>query len=507
MNKNTLVTAAALLLGGISCMIVLLFSYCTFEEPAAPNWDVNFIIPLLSETFTMEDIAEDMKELNVRDDTVWVNIEEDIDSEKVGDKLKVDGVTKTVTIPSGGSISDSVSIPDDEIILNSATISFGNVQVSFNNLGSQTVNIHFELEDLTNIYGEKLTINETVSGNNEESRNINLENFTITPHNNNIRFNGSLSGGTGNMEITVQIQELTFSQVSGKLNNVEVNIDSTESELDIPEEFKDFAVEKANLQIVFNSTISFPFDIDITVKALESRNTLPDPIHITKSVIPTGAAQDTVNLGDIADFINSQPTDILVYGNALIGKGQQTHSITENDSISGTVLFNMPMILTIPSLKPSKMEPDTLIIDDEEDNEDTQDFLRDNVIKAEFNADIINGLPIGTSLSIIFSSTHSDTLMYENGNYDLRFDLDLEQAPVSSSVPAVVTGTEQSNLNITLEEEELSHFIENDTLYVGFLFEFSGSSTLTKFQPQDSIHIDAHISALLNTTVPEDDEE
>ncbi len=498
MKKSKIYTPLIILLSGFICICFLLFNQCKFEEPAAPNWDVNFILPLLSEKYTMEDLAKDVKEISIEDDTVWVNMEKDFDSEKVGEKLKIDGTSKTFTILSGGSISDAVSIPGDDIILDSATISCGSIQVSFKNLGSQTVDIHFASEDLKNANGAILTIDETVPGNTEESKNINLENFTITPLNNQIHFNGSLTGGNGNVEITVQIQELTFSQVSGKLNQVEINIDSLESDFEIPEEFKDFAVKKANIQIAFNSTISFPFDIDITIEALESRNQLPDPIHITEYI---ESEQDTITIGDIADFINSQPTNILVYGNAFIGRGEGSHTITENDSISGTVLFNAPLIISIPSYE-SKMEPDTLSID-----EDVQDFIRDNLISAEFNAEVENGLPIGTNVSIVFSNTCSDSLIYDNGKYDLKFDLNLKKAPTSNTDPAVVTGTEHSSLNITLEQEELSHFINNDTLFVGFKFVFLGSDDMTKFRSQDYIQIEASISALVNTTVPEDEEE
>ncbi|MFO7891592.1 MAG: hypothetical protein R6V04_14785 [bacterium] len=499
MKKSKIYTSMALLLSGVFSIGMLLFNQCSFEEPSAPNWDVEFQLPLISKTYTMADIAEDVKELNVRDDTVWVNIEEDIDSEKVGDKLQVDGASKTVTIPSGGSISDSVSIPDDKIILNSATISYGSVLITFENLSTGTLDIQFELEDLINKKGNTLSIDTTIS-NSILSENINLEDYTLIPHNNNIHFNGSITGGSGNLKITVQIQQLIFSKVSGKLNSVEVNIDSMESELDIPEEFKDFAVEKANLQIAFNSTISFPFDIDITIQALESRNTLPAPIHISESIVPTGTEPDTIYVGDIADFINCQPTKILVYGDAYIGKGQQSHSITENDSISGKVLFNAPLTVSIPSLK-SKMEPDTITID-----EDTQDFLRENLKRAEFNVKVINKLPIGTNLSIMFSNTYTDTLIYEANNFDFKFDLELKKAPTSSTVPAVVTDTVHSHLNITLDEDKLSHFINNDTLYVGFMFEFLGPDVLTKFRPQDYIEIEAYISALVKTKVPEDEE-
>jgi len=500
MNRHTICIPAVVVLMVAVSMGILSFFQCKFEEPVAPYWDVNFTLPLLAKSYTMEDLAKDVKEISIRGNQVWVNIEENFGSEKVGDKLKVDGTSKTVILPSGGSIDDSVSIPGSDIILESATIRYGGVQVSFNNPGNQTIDIHFELKDLTDEYGNTLTIDESIPGNSNISKNRSLEKYSITSLNNSMHFNGSITGGIGNIEVTVSLTELIFSSVSGTLDEVQVKIDSLESDFDIPEEFENFAIDEANLQIAFNSTISFPFDVDITIEALESRNALPAPIHISESIVPTGTEPDTVDIGDVADFINSQPTKILVYGDAFIGQGQQSHSITENDSISGKVLFNAPLTVSIPSLK-SKMEPDTITID-----EDTQDFLRDNLISAEFNAEVENGLPIGANVSIVFSGTCTDTLIYENGNYDLKFDLNLGKAQTTNTVPARVDAAEHSRLNITLEENELSHFINNDTLYVGFMFEFLGPDVLTKFRPQDYIDIEAYISALVNTKVPEDEE-
>ena len=48
---------------------VLLLSRCSIEDPSAPSWDVRFTIPLLSKTYTMEDLADELKELIIDDNT------------------------------------------------------------------------------------------------------------------------------------------------------------------------------------------------------------------------------------------------------------------------------------------------------------------------------------------------------------------------------------------------------------------------------------------------------
>lgn len=505
MKKNKFLKIGILLFILLTGLCLLVFNRCKFEEPAAPTWDVNFIFPLLSENYTMKDLAEDVKEINIKDDTVWVNIEQDIDSEEIGDKLKINGTSKVVTIPSRGSISDSVSIPGGDVILDSAIVKNGELLVIFRNLGSNQLTVDLEIKDLKNPDGTTFIIQKTISGNDRSSSKIDLANYTFSPPvyngENYVRFDGSLTGGNGDVRVTVKLSELIFSSVTGLLDGVEVSIDRFESEFEIPEEFKDFRIQSADLKLALQTDILFPLDIDISIIAVECRGEKPDTIHIKESIIPSLYEPNIICINNIADFINSHPTKILIFGNVIIGDGSAHHTISENNTFSGTAIFNAPLIFSIPSYE-SKMEPDTLVIDEE-----VQDFLRDNLIEASFNVDINNGLPLGASLRIVFSNSYSDTTIFDTGNADLEFNLDIEPALTDGGDPAVVIQSVESNLPINLQEDELNHFINNDTLYYGISFIFQGSPNMIKFQPQDSIHIEGWVSAKINTKIPEDDEQ
>ena len=79
---------------------VLLLSQCSFEDPSAPTWDVRFTLPLLSKTYTMEDLADELKELSIdeQNNVVLLNLDEEIKTANVGDNLRVAGVNREIMI-------------------------------------------------------------------------------------------------------------------------------------------------------------------------------------------------------------------------------------------------------------------------------------------------------------------------------------------------------------------------------------------------------------------------
>ncbi len=74
-------------------LIMILFTsfHCALEKPSAPSWDVDVAIPLISKTYTMEEIADDEDAISV-DSTGILSFQEtsELDAYYVGDELDVD---------------------------------------------------------------------------------------------------------------------------------------------------------------------------------------------------------------------------------------------------------------------------------------------------------------------------------------------------------------------------------------------------------------------------------
>ena len=64
-----------------------------------------------------------------------------------------------------------------------------------------------------------------------------------------LRFDAAVQGASSGqpVEVNVNIGELIFSSVSGVVNALEVEIEDSEADLDIPDAFKEFRIQRASL--------------------------------------------------------------------------------------------------------------------------------------------------------------------------------------------------------------------------------------------------------------------
>ena len=490
----------------IICLSGTLFiSRCSFDEPSAPTWNVRFVIPLLNERYTMVDLADDYDELDIQDQEVIFTIDQEIETFEVGDKLYVSGANRETVVPFGALTEDSVAIPVDYVIVESAAIKSGQSTLTIENLNNYPVDFTIIIIDMKQPGGvTPYTLAGQVSANNTESFTTMLDGFVFTPPlyggQNYIRFSANLIGGNPGDEVTVNfdISELYFSYVTGVLNEMEIAIDSMETEIDIPEQFEDFQIASANLKIAIKVGILMPIQLDLMIEVLDSQSgTYPAPIVVHETIVPTaGAEADTIIIGDVADFINSLPKKILVSGSMKLGDGVISATITDTSSVQGTAIFQAPLTMSLPS-ESTEMDVDTLEID-----EDAIDMIRDNLMELQLFAEIKNHLPAGAEVSIFFA--RDTALVYTNP--DLQIQLVLTPAPTAGD-PGVVIAEETSENNILLTKDDLRLF-EEPEIYFGVRFVFPGTgSDMVQIRPSDYIDIRSYIAAEVFTEFPEDEEE
>jgi hypothetical protein len=69
-------------------IILLLFSFCTFDNPKAPSWDVKINVPLTDRTYTVEDLIKDESEIiSLENGLIGFRFEGMTDTVHVGDHL------------------------------------------------------------------------------------------------------------------------------------------------------------------------------------------------------------------------------------------------------------------------------------------------------------------------------------------------------------------------------------------------------------------------------------
>jgi hypothetical protein len=468
--------------------VMVFLTRCTFKSPIAPNWDVTFFIPLINETFTMVDLSEDIHELDIQGQEVFLNYTYSFNPLSLEDQLNTSGASITLSVPSNGSISDSVGLPLNLILVDSAIIKTGSLTLNVTNSHGYTVGVS----------GPPGTHNLGPYA---------LDGGVLIPPirggQNYIRFNVGFSGGlsTDFVDITFDFSDFTLSSVTGILYGLGVSIDDVDTDVDIPEEIDELRVGDAKILLTFGPDIPFPMDVDIFIEAIEKAGgTTTETILIQQTLVP--GVSDTIRITNLANFFNSiisQPSRILISGNVSIGDGVTQSTISEDDSITGTAILQAPLIFTLPAYD-TDSDPDTLTID-----EDTRDIILDNVKNLKLAGEIENHLPIGVKLELLFSKDRGDSTMFDAGyTPDFTATLDIAQAPNDGGNPAVVSASLISPLNISMTEQIIENLFSDSLLYYGIRFTFSGTnSQMVEIRASDFIRIQANFTAEVNTKIPE----
>ncbi|MBN2414343.1 hypothetical protein JXO52_00800 [bacterium] len=490
---------------GVLLALAALITQCTFESPATPNWDVLFELPLVAKRFVMSDLVDDIDELSVQGQQLVLSLEENIETFEVGDRLRVDDFVRNVTVPANGSLSDSLQIPNDLVVVDTAVIRQGMLRLTFTNRGNTAVDAHLELADMKDTQGAMFAVDAAVPAGNGASVEVytNLAGYMIVPPvwngSNFMRFSVSLSGGT-DVDVEVRFSDLAFASISGIINNMEVPLEDMEADLDFPEEFNDLEIDTVDLRLAVDAGVAFPIIVDLLVQGLDTDDGVPRTITVLDTITPVSGEMSVIVIEGVADFFNAHPERMLISGRMLIGDGLVSSRIDENHVIDAVVYLDMPLTIRLPGYA-STTDPDTLELD-----EDTRDVFRDNIVSAHLTADILNGLPLGVTVRIVFSATRSDSTIYDPGGADLSITAGFGAAPTDGGSPAVVTGTAPGSIDIDLGDAELDLFRNNEMLFWGVEIDFPGTALMVRIRPQDFIEVEARLTAMLNTKIPEEDE-
>ncbi len=500
-------------------LVSLFFHQCTFKSPSAPVWDVGFVIPLISEQYTMNKLADESDHIEIQGNQVLFNIDHELDPIEIGDYLKTNGAEKSanILIPPNAQINDKYSVDDiltmpDSIVVNHAVIKSGQVEVTINNQTDYNLNIDVSIPSLQRNGNElPITLNVFPGPNDPDVIDLNLVEFN-PGGTNQIAYNAEATiTGTGyqggNVFVTVRISDILFQELTGTLNRVHLKLEDEKMEINLPDELEGFKIHSANLKLALRIGVQIPIIADLTIDALNQKN----PEYLAQisfqdsitNVIGNGVMVDTLEFPDdlqVADFINGQPEEIVVNGSLKIGDGQSTVTVSDTHTVKAKVLFKAPLTVTLPDYI-TETNPDTIKID-----EDARERLRDNLMSVNLEAIIENHLPLGAIVTIFFDSTASDSATLYNPSYMPNLTIgprQLNPAPVTGT-PGLVVRDTTSTLSINLDKEQLRLF-ERPEIFFGTRLEILDTAgQMVQVRPTDYINITARLNAVVRTKIPED---
>jgi hypothetical protein len=478
----------------------LLTSRCTFKKPVSPSWDVQFALPLVNHKYTMRELAEDDKNFKIENDNVVLTVQEDIKPFHVGKNLRTAGavVNKTVTF---GNITDAVPLPDT-VVVTSASIDSGRISVEVRNTNNHGAHARFVMSELTRD-GNTFTMEFDVAANQVKTFTQFLDGYrfnTIPAQGRNyIYYTASLTGGplSETVDISLVVSEIVYSSMTGRIKEIVIGFSDVNADVDMPEQIEGFQVGSASAELTLLNGVAFPAQVDMTIKATNKKNeTATVTVPMTSIAKASGGhpSTTTIAIQNMQNIINIFPNKIELSGKAKVGDNVTQATVTEKDSIKGSILFKAPLVFTLPARK-NDVDTDTLEIKDE----NTRERIRTDATSAKLTVLIENSLPLGFKVYILFSKRPQD------GGKNLYNILALPAVPEGALVetlilplgtlgvvsPRTVTGPGKASFSISLAQKDFQVF-DSPQVYQGMRIEFDGTQgSMVKVRPDDYINTKA----------------
>jgi hypothetical protein len=245
----------------------------------------------------------------------------------------------------------------------------------------------------------------------------------------------------------------------GRIQPTEIDIDTMQEEVDIPDGLDDAQLTQAELRMRLynNSTTDIYVDLLLSDETDTRNITVSDTIW-GKSNPTDGARETELTIGSMIlnSFLSPPPSEISITGSAVINPGyKDSILISKYDFFYGEVEIYSPLAFALNDTIELNLE----ITENEIESEDMPDF-DETFIYGKIEATLTNHLPLGTRVSI-FIGTDSSTIFEDStvviGPFVLQSALTDDEGYVTEAVNSVIDDS--------LSSDEIQIF-ENEIIYI-----------------------------------------
>ena len=265
--------------------------------------------------------------------------------------------------------------------------------------------------------------------------------------------------------IDVTMDSLSFAQVSGYIDPVEVEIDSIEQEIDLPDEISDLNFSIINMDFSFQSNLMLPVFLNLELLSVndetgESYERIIEDINITET--------PSFSIDSIEQLINIKPNRIIATGNAKVGSLDDYGYVSTSDSLSGFLAIAAPLAFEIDENSEIELDP-----------EEFQAIEIDDLISVELFFDYENNLELGADVFILMAM---DTNNFNNGQSDT-----LARLTIRSS---------QTDLDSVMLDDSHFALLAREGNYIKtFLNVLGNNNGPTRFLSTDTIRFSAYLKS------------
>jgi hypothetical protein len=485
---------------------LLVMTACDIKAPVAPQWDVNFQVPLMNKDYFASDLI-DGKNFDVTEDSEMyfftdgfingADVKEDelkipANEEGTGFIPIVTGSEYNVLLP----IKDSDAENDVEIV--TAAIREGTLQISFENTLTEympEITVEFaELKDSNgDLFKQKFYTNE-LNGLHEFS----LEGYTIEQDGDNellenlsikITYETNQDPNPPDYIVLSSIkinyeQPIYFSQIKGLVHNLKIEAEDfyTEIDVDYPDNIENaLHINSPKVNFKIWSKLGFNVFFDATLKSYNSRtgetrsfqldrrtiervytegdSTLTELVfqHSIETIMEI--APDKFELVDAVFTVNNPANEI---GFAGVGVG-----------FSGDYRAIVPFDISFNANEP--VRPKELI--EIEINDSNRKRIKENARGVSFSVKLKNDFTVGAFVNLYLCNSDDKQIVYG------------DVPPTNNTIKRIVfddnyvfAGSQNSSydgeLHFTISEDDLKLFTENEKVYFGIQLSFEENDTI-----------------------------
>ncbi|MCP4684000.1 MAG: hypothetical protein GY867_01000 [bacterium] len=385
--------------------------------------------------------------------------------------LRFDGAltvaAATAEIPGlSRSFSENVTLGESDPVYR-ATLSNGTLALTINNGTNLGAVLDITFPDL-NDGSSPFAVQQTVTANSSQVVNIDLAGYELAPSDSTapqdivIDVVATVPGTApqhvavsqiDEFSVTAGLSNLEFGSVTGRFSAVESTIDPRDESIDVPDGFDQITLASAIVTLEIENGVELPGTLDLTLQGDNGKT-----LNISGNVAAASAGGPVVSTiidSAIADFLSPVPSLITISGSGTFGDGVTVGTITADDYIYAQVHILAPLEVIIDS---ASIEAD---VQAEEIDQSGIDAITDHVVEARFLYNIVNHLPIGTSVNIHLGG--DSAAVYDSPQLSFE-DIFVTAAPVTAGV---ANDTVSTGYQVILLDSADIQILKNDTLYIG----------------------------------------
>jgi len=266
------------------------------------------------------------------------------------------------------------------------------------------------------------------------------------------------------ISIGVNLDSISFLQVSGYVDPVIIEIDSIEQEIDLPEEISDLDFSIIDMDFSFQSSLTLPVFLNLELLSVNDET----GATYTRSINNVNITQTPkFSVDSIEQLININPHRIIATGNAKVGSLNEYGAVSSLDSLSGLLTIAAPLAFEIDNDSKIELDP-----------EEFDAISIDDLINADVFIDYENNLELGADIFVLIAN---DTNFFNNGQADTLAELTIKPSQ---------TGLD----SLTLDQSSFELLAREGNYSKAFLSILGNDEGPTRFLSTDTIKYSIFLS-------------